>query len=76
MWRLFLQWGASSYEFSGSKQMDLAGGQFLLVLPQTMHRGGQEIRMPSELCGIVLEPFSRKTMSSSPFTTGGHRYRV
>ncbi|NBV85568.1 MAG: hypothetical protein EBS01_04745 [Verrucomicrobia bacterium] len=57
---IFLQGGASSYDFPGLPQADLAGGQFLLVPAKTLHRGGQDIRMPSELCGIVLEPFSRK----------------
>jgi len=66
---IFLQGGASSYEFPGTAQVHLAGGQFLLVPAKTLHRGGQDIRMPSELCGIVLEPFSRKALSGSVFTS-------
>jgi len=83
---IFLQGGACSYEFSGLKSVDLVGGQFLVVPGKTLHRGGQDIRMPSELCGIVLEPFSRKTLSGSVFTSadlarirgtlGGERPRV
>ena len=83
---IFLQGGASSYDFSGLPQVDLAGGQFLLVPAKTLHRGGQDIRMPSELCGIVLEPFSPKVLSGSVFTSqdiatmrrtfGGERPRV
>jgi hypothetical protein len=83
---IFLQGGASSYDFSGLPQVDLAGGQFLLVPAKTLHRGGQDIRMPSELCGIVLEPFSPKVLSGSVFTCqdiatmrrtfGGERPRV
>ena len=65
---IFLQGGASTYDFSGMPHVDLAGGQFLLVPAKTRHRGGQDIRMPSELCGIVLEPFSRKAVSGSVFT--------
>jgi AraC-like DNA-binding protein len=65
---IFLKGGACSYEFSATAQVHLAGGQFLLVPAKTLHRGGQDIRMPSELCGIVLEPFSKKALSGSVFT--------
>jgi AraC-like DNA-binding protein len=66
---IFLQGGASSYEFAGTAQVHLTGGQFLLVPAKTLHRGGQDIRMPSELCGIVLGPFSRKALRGSVFTS-------
>jgi AraC-like DNA-binding protein len=65
---IFLLGGASSYEFSGTGQIELSGGQFLLVPPKTLHRGGQDMRMPSVLCGIVLEPFSKKALRNSTFT--------
>lgn len=83
---IFLQRGASTYDFSRTPHVDLTGGQFLLVPAKTLHRGGKDIRMPSELCGIVLEPFSRKAVRGSVFTSqdiegmrrifGGERPRV
>lgn len=66
---IFLQAGATSYEFAATAQVHLAGGQFLVVPPKTLHRAGQDIRMPSELCGIVLERFSKKAVSGSVFTS-------
>ena len=66
---IFLQAGATSYEFAATAQVHLAGGQFLVVPPKTLHRASQDIRMPSELCGIVLERFSKKAVSGSVFTS-------
>lgn len=66
---IFLQAGATCYEFGANAQVHLAGGQFLVVPPKTLHRAGQDIRMPSELCGIVLERFSKKAVSGSVFTS-------
>ena len=65
---IFLLGGASRYEFSGAGQIALSGGQFLLVPAKTLHRGGQDMRMPSVLCGIVLEAFSQKALRNSVFT--------
>ena len=65
---IFLLEGATAYEFQDSGLLDLSGGQFLLVPSRARHRGKQDIRMPSVLCGILFQPDRRRAHENSPFT--------
>ena len=65
---IFLLEGATAYEFQGSGVLELSGGQFILVPANARHRGRQDVRMPSVLCGILLQPGRRNAEENSPFT--------
>ena len=65
---IFLLEGGTSYQFHEHGLRSLRGGQFLLVPAGTLHRGKQDIRMPSVLCGIVFEPRRKGGVRNSTFT--------
>ena len=65
---IFLLEGATAYEFQGSGVLELSGGQFILVPANARHRGRQDVRMPSVLCGILFQPGRRNAEENSPFT--------
>jgi AraC-like DNA-binding protein len=65
---IFLIEGATAYEFRGCGLLELSGGQFLLVPANSLHRGKQDMRMPSVLCGILFQPARKKARENSPFT--------
>lgn len=65
---LFLLEGATAYEFTGGRTVDLPGGHFLVVPPQTVHRGLHDLRMPASLCGIVFDPGRPQAARNTPFT--------
>jgi AraC-like DNA-binding protein len=52
---LFLLEGATAYEFTGGRTLDLPGGHFLVIPPHTRHRGTHDVRMPANLCGMVFD---------------------
>lgn len=64
---LFLLDGATAYEFSGGRTVELPGGHFLVVPPRTRHRGTHDVRMPAELCGVVFDPRRRGGGRNTPF---------
>ncbi len=64
---LFLLEGATAYEFSGGRTLDLPGGHFLVVPPRTRHRGTHNVRMPAKLCGIVFDPRRPASARHTPF---------
>ncbi|MEO6741555.1 MAG: AraC family transcriptional regulator [Chthoniobacteraceae bacterium] len=66
---IFLLEGATAYEFQNAGVLELSGGQFLLVPSNTRHRGKQDVRMPSVLCGILFQPERKHAYENSPFTT-------
>jgi AraC-like DNA-binding protein len=53
---LLLTEGATTYEFQDGTTAELAGGQFLVIPPGTIHRGMNDIRRPALLCGMMLAP--------------------
>lgn len=66
---LFLLEGATAYEFEHERSVRLAGGEFLLVPPGVVHRGVQEIRMPSVMCGIIFRPVPQRAWRNTFFTS-------
>ncbi len=64
---LLLLRGATSYEFEGGRQVELAGDQFMVIPPRLVHRGLNEVRMPSVLCGLCFDPHHPLTRGI-PFT--------
>lgn len=65
---LFLLEGATAYEFTGGRAVELPGGNFLVVPPGTVHRGVHDLRMPASLCGIVFDPGAPGAGRHTPFT--------
>jgi AraC-like DNA-binding protein/uncharacterized RmlC-like cupin family protein len=51
---LFLLGGATAYEFAGGNTLELHGGHFLVIPPRVVHRGHQNMRSPSTLCGLAF----------------------
>ena len=66
---LFVMDGATVYEFQDRDSIELAGGHFMVVPPGVMHRGEQDLRMPTTLIGIVLALDARGATRNTPFTT-------
>lgn len=66
---LFMIRGASSYQFERGREWMLAGGHFLLIPPLMPHRGVREIREPSTVCAIILDP-RRPGRKNGVFTSG------
>ena len=65
---LFVLDGSTVYEFQGCDPIELAGGHFIVVPPGMMHRGEQDLRMPTTLIGIVLAFDARGATRNTPFT--------
>ena len=65
---LFVLDGSTVYEFQGCDPIELAGGHFMVVPPGMMHRGEQDLRMPTMLIGIVLAFDARGATRNTPFT--------
>jgi AraC-like DNA-binding protein len=65
---LFLLEGATAYEFTGGRAVELPGGHFLVVPPGTVHRGVHDLRMPASLFGIVFDPRARDAGRNAPFS--------
>ena len=65
---LFVLDGSTVYEFQGCDPIELAGGHFMVVPPGMMHRGEQDLRMPTTLIGIVLAFDARDATRNTPFT--------
>jgi AraC-like DNA-binding protein len=65
---LFLLEGKTAYEFESGPARELSGGQFLLIPKGARHRGGQDYRMPSLLCGIQFDPAHPNACENSVFS--------
>ncbi len=65
---LMMLQGANTYGFKTNRQVELAGGHFMVIPAGTVHRGVHDVRTPSILCAIVVQPECRHPVSS-PFTT-------
>ncbi len=53
---LFVLLGAAAYEFRQHQPIQVPGGHFLLIPPGIEHRGAQNVRPPSTICGLLLNP--------------------
>lgn len=65
---LFVLEGATSYEFHPDRTVELTGGHFLFVPAGSQHRGGQDVRMPSVMCGIQFDARRRNAGRHSVLT--------
>lgn len=65
---LILSDGATTYEFKGGQTADLAGGQFLIIPPECIHRGQNDLRKPTSLCGLMIAPSIANAAVNSPFS--------
>lgn len=65
---LFLLDGATAYEFKGGRSVEVPGGHFLVVPSKSVHRAVHDMRMPSTICGVVLDPEPQIRWRNSPFT--------
>ena len=65
---LFVLDGATVYEFEAVAPIELKGGHFMVVPPGMMHRGEQDLRMPTTLLGIALAFDARGAERNTPFT--------
>lgn len=60
--------GATVYEFRDGKTVDINGGQYLVIGPGVSHRGLQDVRRPTSIVGLMLDPQARQATVGSPFT--------
>lgn len=70
---LFLLDGATAYEFAGQKPVMLHGGHFLVVPPGLVHRGMQDMRSPSTICGLALKTSRPSAWKNTTFTAADLR---
>jgi AraC-like DNA-binding protein len=60
--------GSTSYELRGGAALELAGGQFVVIPPRERHRGKQDVRMPTHLCGVAFDPLQTGAARHTPFS--------
>jgi AraC-like DNA-binding protein len=60
--------GGAAYEFQDHPSIKVEGGHFLIVPPNKLHRGLHNIRMPSKICGMVLDTGASGSRVGTPFT--------
>lgn len=65
---LLLLEGATAYEFSEKRTVELPGGHFMVIPPGTLHRGLHDVRRPVHLTGLMFDPSAAKAASNTPFT--------
>jgi AraC-like DNA-binding protein/mannose-6-phosphate isomerase-like protein (cupin superfamily) len=70
---LFLLDGATAYEFAGRTTVELHGGHFLVVPPGLVHRGLQDVRSPSTICGLALKASRPSAWKTTAFTAADVR---
>ena len=70
---LFLLDGATAYEFSGQKAVQLHGGHFLVVPPGMVHRGLHNVRSPSTICGLAIKATRSSAWKNTTFTASDLR---
>src|ERR1035441_5452388 len=70
---LFLLDGATAYEFAGQTSVELHGGHFLVVPPGLVHRGLQDVRSPSTICGLALKASRPSAWKTTTFTAADLR---
>ncbi len=67
---IFLLNGAVTYEFAGPQTVELHGGQFLVIPPGLAHRGRDDVRSPSTICGLAFRPSPTGGWKNTSFTPG------
>jgi AraC-like DNA-binding protein/mannose-6-phosphate isomerase-like protein (cupin superfamily) len=65
---IFVLDGTTAYEFKVGRPVEVPGGHFLVIPPRAVHRGAFDVRMPSTICGLVLDSETRKRWRNTPFT--------
>lgn len=65
---LLLSEGATTYEFHDGKTAVLTGGQFLIIPPNVVHRGLNDVRKPGSLCGMMITPTGVDAGRHTPFS--------
>lgn len=65
---VFVLAGRTAWEFQSNPTLEVVGGHFLVIPPDTLHRASQAMRRPSTICGIVLNPAVRASQQNSCFT--------
>ncbi len=71
---LFLLEGATAYEFGNRETVRLRGGHFLVIPPRTVHRGLHNVRSPSTICGLAINPSRRGGWRNTTFTNTDVRH--
>ncbi len=71
---LFVLAGRTAWEFQANPTLEVTGGHFLVIPPNTMHRASQAMRKPSAICGIVFNPALRAAPQNSCFTRKDLRF--
>lgn len=66
---LFLLEGATAYEFTDRKTVELHGGNFLVVPPNAVHRGLHDVRLPSTIFGMALNTARAGDWKGTTFTS-------
>lgn len=61
--------GGTGYEFRAFPQVQLNGGQFLLIPADVEHRGVENVRGPTKLSGIMISPQALAAAPQNPFDT-------
>jgi AraC-like DNA-binding protein len=59
--------GATVYEFPDGQTVDFTGGHYLVISPGLAHRGLQDVRRPTSIVGLMLDPNSPRATGGSPF---------
>jgi AraC-like DNA-binding protein len=65
---LLLSEGATAYEFRDGVTAELTGGQFLIIPPDVVHRGLNDLRKPGSLCGVMIAPTAPSASQHTPFS--------
>ncbi len=65
---LLLSEGATAYEFRDGATAELSGGQFLIIPPNIVHRGLNELRKPGSLSGVMIAPQMSNATLHTPFS--------
>ncbi len=59
--------GATVYEFIDGQTVDFTGGHYMLIAPGVAHRGLQDVRRPTAIVGLMLDPHAKRATQGSPF---------
>lgn len=60
--------GATVYEFADGQTVDFTGGHYMVISPGVAHRGLQDVRRPTSIVGLMLDPHSPKATAGSSFS--------
>ncbi len=59
--------GATVYEFDDGETIELAGGHFLVIPSDVVHRGMHDVRRPTTMVGMMFDLGSARYMRGTPF---------